>query len=268
MLNQKLMPDIQNLSPTQQAILLVTQYPCECCVLPKLQTTDQFSSFFYRRRVHDYIAVCWWARVYGNGDRIYSQMEEKVSSRDFYDWVCLKVLYFDALWGLCQSLAPRMVKDFAKLKPEDLAKLKHKDLGERITPLWLFKAAVMEEANGEVEISCDYIELPGRKIDTALKLKAKAVKEGLNEREARRLQKLSQQYGRKNISESLLREIATRNNRSKAIKSQFDLFMLAAANLWEKEATIARKGGTWGWNNGVPLTGTKNNVYAPLPSNP
>lgn len=260
------MPDIQNLTPTQQAILLVTQYPCECCLLPKLQTVDQISSFWDWRKAYTYIAVCWWARVYGSGDLIYSQMKEEAISADFYDWVQLKVLYFEALWGLCQFLAPRMVKDFAKLKPEDLCKLKRKDLGERITPLWLFKAAVMEEANEQVEISCEYIELPGRKIDTALKLKAKATQKALTQKEALRLQKLSQQYGRENISLSLLREIATRNNRTKAMRTQFELFMLAAANLWEKEATIARKGGTWGWNNGVKLTGSGDGVYIPLPS--
>lgn len=261
------MPDIQDLAPTQQAILCLTQYPCECCVLPKLTAEDQRRSFFRRRTAQNCIALCWWARIYGSGDPIYSQMEEKAISRDFHDWVHLKVLYFEALWGLCQFLAPQMTKELAEAKPEDLAKLKRKDLGERLTALFLFKAAVMEEANDDVELSCEYVEMPGRKIDAALKLKAKAIKKGLERPEARRLKGLSQQYGRETISLSLLKAMAARNFNDKAVKAQFDLFMLAAANLWEKEATIARKGGTWGWNNGVPLTGTKNNVYAPLPSN-
>lgn len=98
-------------TPTEQAIFCFTQYPCEHCLLSKLRTKDQLSTFLSWRLAHLYIALCWKARLYGLDDPIYAEMKEKTISRDFYDWVHLKVSYFEALWVLCQLLAPRIADE-------------------------------------------------------------------------------------------------------------------------------------------------------------
>ena len=243
-------------TPTEKAIFYVAQYPCQHCLLPQLSTTDQFSYFFRWRIAQTYIARCWLARVVGSEDSLYSEMKAKTISRDFYDWTHLKVSYFETLWGLCQLLAPRMA--------EDLLKLGQTEIGRLTTALSLFRGAVLESANWQIELSCGYVQIPGRKIDTALKLQAKGIKKGLTRKETLRLQRLLAEYGHKTISLELLIAMIVRYCDSKAISAQFELFMLAMANLYEKEGTMARKNGGWGWDNGVKLTGTENGVYVPL----
>jgi hypothetical protein len=242
-------------TPTQQAVLYVTQYPCLHCVLPKLSTVDQLSYFFNWRLAQTYIALCWSARLAGYDDPLYPELKQKVISKDFYEWVHLKVSYFEALWVLCQFLAPRIAEGVRELgrKNED-----------RITALLLFRGAVMENANWQVELSCDYVEVSGRNVDTALKLRAKAIKEGLTQKEVLRLQRVTQNSPSSNCLSLLVLTAQKINN--KAITAQFEIFMLAMANLCEKEATMARKEGSWGWNNGVKLTGSKSSVYCPVHS--
>lgn len=244
-----------NLTPTEQAIFYVAQYPCECCLLPKLSTTDQISAFWNWRRTQTCIALCWKARVIGLDDPIYSLVKQKVISRDFYDWIHLKVSYFETLWVLCQLLGPRMA--------EGLTEQVEKKLGQSNIALFLFQATVMEEANWQIESSCNYVVVAARKADTALKLKAKAIKKGLTQKEELRLQRLTQN-SRKSNSLSLLMIGMAQNSDSKAITAQFKHFMLATANLYEKDATMARKSGSWGWDNGVKLTGTGDGVYVPV----
>jgi hypothetical protein len=243
-------------TPTEQAIFYVAQYPCERCLLPQLSTTEQFSLFLRWRTAQNYIARCWAARVFGNEDPLYSEMKAEVISRDFYDWAHLSVSYFEALWVLCQLLAPRMA--------EELAEFGYTELSHVTTALQLFRATVMESTNWQIELSCGYVQIPGRKIDTALKLQAKSIKKGLTKKEALRLQRLSTEHGRKTISIKLLIAMMARYCGSKAVTAQFEHFMLATANLYEKEATMVRKSGSWGWDNGVKLTGTEDGVYIPV----
>lgn len=243
-------------TPTEQAIFYVAQYPCQHCLLPKLSTTAQFSSFLNWRLAQTYIARCWSARITGSDDPIYSEMKMKIISRNFYDWVHLKVSYLETLWVLCQLLAPRLF--------EELSELGHTELGKSATALFLFRTTVMESANWQIELSCSHVEVPGRKIGAALKLQAKSIKKGLTQKETLRLQRLSAQHGHKSLSFSLLITMMARDCHSKAVTAQFELFMLATANLYEKEATMARKNEGWGWNNGVKLMGTKSGVYVPV----
>jgi hypothetical protein len=243
-------------TPTEQAIFYVAQYPCQHCLLPQLSTTEQFSLFLRWRTAQDYIARCWAARVLGSEDPLYSEMKAKAISRDFYDWAHLKVSYFEALWVLCQLLVPRMA--------EDLLELGYTELSHATTALQLFRGTLIESVNWSIELSCSYVQIPGRKIDSALKLQAKSIKKGLTQKEALRLQRLLTEYGRKAVSLELLVLMMARYCDSKAVMAQFEHFMLATANLYEKEATMARKSGSWGWDNGVKLTGTEDGVYIPV----
>lgn len=243
-------------TPTEKAIFYVAQYPCQDCLLPQLSTTEQFSLFLRWRTAQGYIAHCWAARVLGSEDPLYSEMKAKVISRDFYDWAHLKVSCFEALWLLCQLLAPRMAKD--------LSDQGYTELSHATTALQLFRGTLIESVNWWIELSCGYVRIPGRKIDTALKLQAKSIKKGLTKKEALRLQRLLTEHGHKTVSLELLILMMARYCDSKVVTAQFGHFMLATANLYEKEATMARKSGSWGWDNGVKLTGTKDGVYVPV----
>lgn len=247
----------EDLPPTQQAILWATQYPCENCLLPRLQTIDQLSTFMERRQAQTFIALCWSARVAGYDDPLYSRLKDKSISRNFYDWAHLKTSYLEALWGLCQILAPMMADELRRLGDEDIACL--------INALFLFKAALIEKENGSIELSFGYVEISGRKVDEALKLKAKSIKEGLTQKELRRLRNLAKGNGyRDSHFMNLLSFMVLKNLKSRAVVAQFELFSLASANLWEKEATMARKNGCWGWNNGVKIAGSQTSVYTPV----
>jgi hypothetical protein len=209
------------------------------------------------RQAQAFTALCWSARVAGYDDPLYSRLKDKSISRNFYDWVHLKTSYLEALWGLCQILAPRMADDLRMLGHEDIACLTN--------ALFLFKAAIMEKENGNIELSFGYVEISGRKVDEALKLKAKSVKQGLSQKELRRLCNLAKGNGYRNSHfMSLLSFMVFKNLKSRAVMAQFELFNLAAANLWEKEATMARKNGCWGWNNGVKIAGSQTSVYTPV----
>ncbi|MEG3842973.1 hypothetical protein [Microcoleus sp. herbarium14] len=256
-----------HLTPTQQAVLYVAQYPCQHCLLPKLRTADQLSAFLSWRLAQHCIALCWQARLWGLDDFIFAEMKKKTISRDFYDWVHLKVSYFEALWVLCQLLAPRIAGELRELGREDAT--------AKITALFLFKAAVMENANRPIEKSFGYVEMSGRATDKAFKTAAKAIREvlagGQVSKEVARFTK-KQGRGEKSGADrgavclNFLTSVAFLNFKSKAVKAQFEIFMLATANLCEKEATMARKGGSYGWNNGVKLTGSKSSVYCPAHS--
>jgi hypothetical protein len=212
------------------------------------------------RQTQTFIALCWSARVAGYDDPLYSRLKDKSISQNFYDWAHLKTSYLEALWGLCQILAPRMADDLRRVGHEDIACLTN--------ALFLFKATLIEQENGKLELSFGYVEISGRKIDKALKLKAKSIKEGfLTQKEVKRLRNLAKGNGyRDSRSMTLLYFMVARNLRNRAVTAQFELFTLAAANLWEKEATMARKNGCWGWNNGVKITGSQTSVYTPVSS--
>ena len=249
----------EDLLPTQQAILWATQYPCERCLFPKLQTIDQLSTFMEHRQAQTFVALCWSARVAGYDDPLYSRLKDKSISRNFYDWAHLKTSYLETLWGLCQILAPRMADNLRRLGREDIA--------YRADALFLFKTALMEKENGNIELSFGYVEISGRKVDQALKLKAKSIKEGLTQKELKRLHNLAKGNGYyESHSMSLLLFMASKNLKSRAVMAQFELFSLALANLWEKEATMARKNGGWGWNHGVKITGSQTSIYTPASS--
>lgn len=252
-------------TPTEQAIFYITQYPCEHCLLPRLRTEDQLNAFLSWRLAQLYTALCWKTRLYGLDDPIYAKMKNKTISRDFYDWVHLKVLYFEALWGLCQLLAPRIADELRELGRDDAA----------AKALFLFRGAVMEKANRRIEDSFGYVEMSGRATDKAFKTAAKAIREILAEGQvskevARLIRNLGRGgksgAGREAVCLDFLTSVAVLNFKSKAVKAQFEFFMLATANLCEKEATMARKEGSWGWNNGVKLTGLKSSVYCPAHS--
>jgi hypothetical protein len=215
--------------------------------------------FMEHRQAQTFVALCWSARVAGYDDPLYSRLKDKSISRNFYDWAHLKTSYLETLWGLCQILAPRMADDLRRLGQKDTANL--------INALFLFKAALIEKENGNVELSFGYVEISGRKVDEALKLKAKSIKEGLTQKELKRLRNLAKGNGyRDSHFMSLLLLTVAKNFNSKAVIAQFELFNLASAHLWEKEATMARKNGCWGWNNGVKITGSQTSVYTPVSS--
>jgi len=47
-----------NLTPTEQAIFYLTQYPCECCLLPKCSTDAQRDQFVGLQKIQNLIANC------------------------------------------------------------------------------------------------------------------------------------------------------------------------------------------------------------------
>ena len=131
----------------------------------------------------------------------------------------------------------------------------------------------MGKANRSIEDSFGYVEMSGRTTDKAFKTAAKAIQEILAEGQvSKEVARLTKNLGRKvggdrgAVCLDLLTSVAVLNFKSKAVKAQFEIFMLATVNLCEKEATMARKAGSWGWNNGVKLTASKSSVYRPAHS--
>jgi hypothetical protein len=56
---------------------------------------------------------------------------------------------------------------------------------------------------------------------------------------------------------------AVLESKSKNVAIQFRNFNQAKADLFEVEATMARKRGGWGWDRGIKLKATKNSTYIP-----
>ena len=249
----------EHFTPTQKAIFYVTRYPCEYCLFPQLKTTDQLSTFIQQRQISVLVALCWSGRVNGRNDILYPQLKQKAISRDCYEWVQLRTSYLEALWVLCQLLAPRIA--------DELESSGYEQVADCCQALFYFRAAVMEQGNRPIQLSFDYVEISGRDVDAALKLKSKLIKSGLTKKESIRLENLTKKNSCHNImSLELLTYALAQNFGDKAINAQFQIFRLATANLCEKEATMARKGGSWGWNNGVKLAGSKSSGYCPAHS--
>ena len=173
------MPD--NLTPTKQAIFYVTQYPCLHCLWPKCSTDTQRNYFVGLQKIHNLIADCWTAYCNGLADPILSALKNKTLPRDYHEWVWLNVYYFDTLWKLCQVLAPSLADSLQEPFNNEASTYE-------ATPLYLFKAAVMEKINWHIEASFGYITGGGRPADAALKLKVKVLKgEALTQEDAKRL---------------------------------------------------------------------------------
>lgn len=247
------------LPSTLKAVLTVAQYPCQRCVFKKLSTIDQFSAFFNLRLTQTYVALCWKARFEGADDPIYFDVKQGRISQDFYDLVWLEVSYLESLWGLCQLVAPLMLDGLHQRGGEELV--------DRFSSLFLFRAAVMESANQQIELSFGYVEVSSRAVDTAFKLKAKGLRDGLTPREAKRLRDLTIRLPLINSEAlNLIIAMVATSFRNKAVRGQFEMLVTATANLWEKKATVARKQGSWGWNHGVKLKGSSNSTYSPVHS--
>jgi len=245
-----------NLTPTEQAIFYLTQYPCECCLLPKCSTDAQRDQFVGLQKIQNLIANCWTASCNGTADPILFALKNKILPRDYYEWVWLNVYYFDALWKLCQVLAPSLADSFREV-------VNHEASIYEATALYLFKAAIMEKINWHIEATFGYITGGGRPADIALKLKVKGLRGGIRtEEETKRLEKLTR-GGREFKALKLLAMTAVLASKNKNVAIQFRNFNLATADLFEREATMARKGGGWGWDRGIKLKATKNSTYIP-----
>jgi hypothetical protein len=246
-------------TPTEKAIFYVAQYPCEHCLLPQISTTDQLSTFILKRQISTLVASCWSSRVGGYGDLLYAELKRKSISRDCYEWVQLKTSYLEALWGLCQLLAPRIA--------DELKSSGYEQVADCSQALFYFRAVVMEQGNHPIQLSFGYAEISGRDVDAALKLKSKLIRSGLTKKESIRFKNLTKKNNCHHIlSLELLTQVFARNFYDKAISAQFQIFCLAMANLCDKEATISRKGGSWGWNQGVKLKGSSDSTYSPKAS--
>jgi hypothetical protein len=246
-----------NLTPTEQAIFYVTQYPCPHCLLPKCSTDTQRNYFLGLQKVQNLIADCWTTYCNGSADPIIPALKNKALPRDFYEWVWLNVYYFDALWKLCQVLAPSLAKSFRETVNNEASTYE-------ATALYLFKAAVMEKMNWHIEASFGYTTGGGRAADAALKLKAKRLRgASLTQEETKRLAKLGRGGHESKVLGSLVRATAL-DSKNKNVAIQFRNFKLATADLFEKEAKMARKGGGWGWDRGIKLKATKASTYVPV----
>ena len=256
MLKHREIPD--GLPPIQQAILTIAQYPCRRCLQEKLFTNDQRRAFAELSLKQDCIALCWKARFEGVDDPIYPELKEGQISQDFYDLVWLEVSYWEALWGLCQLVAPLMLEDMIDRGSE---------VPDGFCGQFLFKALVMEATNPHIEASLGYVEFPARPIAQALKLKAKAWNGQLTPKEEKRIQKLTSRLPSFTpLALKWLLLAVSKALRNKAVQGQFEMFATASACLYAKKAKVAHKGGCWGWNNGVLLKGQSDSTYAPARS--
>lgn len=245
-----------NLTPTEQAIFYLTQYPCECCLLPKCSTEAQRAQFVGLQKIQNLIADCWTAYCNGWADPLLLALKSKAIPRDWHEWVWLNVYYFDALWKLCQVLAPSLADSFQEVVSNEASIYE-------ATALYLFKAAVMEKINWHIESTFGYITGGSRPADIALKLKVKGLRgEIRTQEETKRLAKLTR-GGREFKALKLLAMSAVLASKNKNVAIQFRNFNLATADLFEREATMARKGGGWAWDRGIKLKATKNSTYIP-----
>ncbi|MEG4109894.1 hypothetical protein [Microcoleus sp. S13_C5] len=248
------MPD--NLTPTEQAIFYVTQYPCPHCLLPKCSTDAQRDYFVGLQKIQNLISDCWTAYCNGWADPLLPALKSKAIPRDIHEWVWLNVYYLDALWKLCQVLAPSLADSFQEV-------VNHEASVYEATALYLFRAAVMEKNNWHIEATFGYITGGGRVADAALKLKAKTLRgEVLTQEETKRWAKLAKRGHKSNVLD-LLGRAAILEFKNKNVAIQFRNFKLATADLFKREATIARKGGGYGWDRGIPLKATEGSVYVP-----
>jgi hypothetical protein len=249
------MPD--NLTPTEQAIFYLTQYPCPHCLLPQCSTDAQRNYFLGLQKIQNLIADCWTAYCNGLADPILPDLKNKTIPRDFHEWVWLNVYYFDALWKLCQVLAPSLAESFREAVNSEASIYE-------ATALYLFKAAVMEKINWHIEATFGYITGGGRSADEALKLKVKGLRGKIRtQEETKRLAKLTK-GGRKSKALNLLVVATALDSKNKNVAIQFRNFKIATADLFEKEATMARKGGGWAWDRGIKLKATKASTYVPV----
>jgi hypothetical protein len=247
---------LDNLTPTEQAIFYVTQYPCPHCLWPKCSTDTQRYYFLGLQKIQNLIADCWTAYCNGLADPIHAALKNKTLPRDYHEWVWLNVYYFDALWKLCQVLAPCLLENLQEA-------VNGEALTYESTALYFFKAAVMEKVNWHIEASFGYITGGGRSLDTVLKLKTKVLRGGtLTQEEAKRLTKVAK-GGHELKVLSFLATTAVLESKSKNVAIQFRNFNQAKADLFEVEATMARKRGGWGWDRGIKLKATKNSTYIP-----
>jgi hypothetical protein len=256
MLKHREIPD--GLPPIQQAILTIAQYPCRRCLQEKLFTDDQRGAFAELSLKQDCIALCWKARFEGVDDPIYPELKEGRISQDFYDLIWLEVSYWEALWGLCQLVAPLMLEDMIQYGGE---------VPDGFCSQFLFRALVMEATNPHIKASFGYVEVPAQLIQKALKLKAKAWNGELTPAEEKRIQKLTCRLPFFTpLALKWLLLTVSKAPRNKAVQGQFEMFATASASLCTKKATVAYKNGCWGWNNGVLLKGQSNSTYAPARS--
>ena len=248
------MPD--NLTPTEQAIFYLTQYPCSHCLLPRCSTDTQRDYFSGLQKIQNLIADCWTAYCNGSANPILPALKNKTLPRDCHEWVWLNVYYFDALWKLCQVLAPSLADRFQEAISNEASTYE-------AAALYLFKAAVMEKINWHIEATFGYITGGGRAADTALKLKVKGLRgEIQTQEETQRLEKFTRGGCKSKVLNSLA-TVAVLASKNKNVAIQFRNFKIATADLFEREATMARKGGGWGWDRGIKLKATKNSTYIP-----
>lgn len=238
---------------------LVRKIACWLAYLPDenllrlVETTEQLRMFFAVRYIQNLVTWAWTARFTGSCDPLQPLLKSKEIDSDTYDRVWLSVDFLEQLWGLVQLAEPYVKSECERLKFDY----------PFASAFDLFMRIVWEQTNAKFSICLKpYHEISADKYEKAYRLTAKSCREGLNLIEYQRQQGLLNQHQQNKwmrIVIAICHQKATK--RKRALKSKLEIFYLALANLCDKEATVRRKAGSYAWQNGEILTGSRDSTY-------
>lgn len=222
-------------------------------LLTLVKTREQLRTFFGVRYMQTLASSAWTARFTGKNDPLQPLLKSGEIDSDTYDRVWLWVDFLEQLWGLIQLAEPYVKAEFEHLKFDY----------PFASAFELFMRIVWEQTNAKFSVCLKpYHEVSASKYEKAYRLTAKGCREGLNRLEHTRQQACLNQHQPNEwmrIVLAICHQKATKRRR--ALKSKLETFNLALANLCDKEATVRRKAGSYAWQNGEILTGSRDSTY-------
>lgn len=232
----------------RKVIYLVGKLPDEH--LYKLSKTQEQVRFWLASRYfQNLVSCCWHARFTGEDDPLKPLLSSGELNQDIYDRVWLVVDFYEQLWGLVQLVTPYVQSELSETKWKFLAESAYK----------LFARLIWNEVNSDFAVCLKpYHEFSARKYEKAYRLAAKRVKEGLNLLEEKKLHGLLNQERSDLLLQVVIAVAYQRATKSRlALKSKLEMFHLSISKLYEKEATISRKIGSFAWRNGRLSKGSR-----------
>lgn len=229
----------------------IAQLPSER-LLKLARTQDQINLWLAQRYFRTLISKSWTARHSGKNDPVKRLLESQEIDRDTYDRVWLVVDYYEQLWGLVQL-------SFGYVRSECVALRLSYPFKEAVD---LFFEIIRAEVDNDFSICLSYHEVSARKHEKALRLLSAGCTRPLNPIEDSQLKAVESQYPLNKWFAITLAACEKKATRTKpALKGKLQGFYDAASRLFDKEATIYRKVGSFAWSDGEIIRGKIGGSY-------
>ncbi len=250
----------QNLLESRRITRLLASLPDKHLLL-LTKTNEQIRHWLVNRLMYTMVACAWWARMNGEDDPLRPLVRSKELRQNDYNRIWQLVECYERLWAVAQFTEPFIKEEFERLKLPYIFSSSYD----------LFLCVVQEQVNGEFSLCLSsYRVFSVKKRVRKYGELASRIRDGFPIPQTEPTPAPVDFINRtKHIFWSLLLLSVARqkagNSKHRALRKALQSYDSSMADLFELEASYARRTGSFAWDDGERLKGSKDGTYKKSP---